>query len=81
MSKTPYEIRLEVLRLAQDHITAKFWNDWEKLNIEREHKRLSLSNASRSAASAFDNLTVPVFPTTEQILAEAAKFKNFVDQE
>ena len=80
MAKTPYEIRLELLRLAQDHITSKFWNDWENLNIEREYKSMS-RDGSRSTASAFDNLTVPVFPTTEQILAEADKFKKFVDQE
>ena len=71
MSKTPYEIRLELLRLAQDHIGSKFWNDWEKLNIEREH----------NPTTSLEDMTVPVFPTTEQILTEAAKFKKFVDKE
>ena len=75
MSKTPYEIRLEVLRLAQDHITAKFWNDWEreKLIIERELKVDGYPTTAKVPA--------PVFPTTEQILAEADKFKKFVDKE
>lgn len=75
MSKTPYEIRLEVLRLAQDHITAKFWNDWEreKLIIERENKGLGVPVPAEVPS--------PVFPTTEDILAEAVKFKKFVDQE
>jgi hypothetical protein len=31
--------------------------------------------------SALEGMNVPVFPTTEDILAEAAKYKKFVDKE
>lgn len=67
MTKTPYEIRLEVLKLAQDQANAKFYNEWEK--------------AARNAELTESKLLteVPEFPSTEQILTEADKFKGFID--
>jgi len=68
MTKTPYEIRLEVLKMAQDQANAKFYNQWEQ--------------AARAADNK-DNATllkeVPTFPTAEEILVEATKLKIFVD--
>jgi hypothetical protein len=68
MTKTPYEIRLEVLKMAQDQANAKFYNQWEQ--------------AAR-AADNNENATllteVPTFPTAEEILVEATKLKTFVD--
>ncbi len=80
MSKTPYEIRLEIVRQAQDHVTAKFWNDWDKFNIEKEHRDKAPPSYTYPT-SALAGMNVPVFPTTEDILAEAAKYKKFVDKE
>ncbi len=68
MTKTPYEIRLEVLKMAQDQANAKFYNQWEQ----------AANKASINENAQF--LTeVPEFPTAEQILAEAQKLKTFVD--
>ena len=68
MTKTPYEIRLEVLKMAQDQANAKFYNQWEQ--------------AARKA-DINENVTllteVPTFPTAEEILVEATKLKSFVD--
>ena len=68
MTKTPYEIRLEVLKMAQDQANAKFYNQWEQ--------------AARKA-DINENATflteVPTFPTAEEILVEATKLKSFVD--
>ena len=68
MTKSPYEIRLEVLKMAQDQANAKFYNQWEQ--------------AAR-AAEINENVTllteVPEFPTSEQILTEANKLKSFID--
>ena len=68
MTKTPYEIRLEVLKMAQDQANAKFYNQWEQ--------------AARKADNS-ENTTllteVPTFPTAEEILVEATKLKSFVD--
>lgn len=68
-AKSPYEIRLELLKMAQDQANAKFYNQWEQ--------------AARKAditESAQYLTEVPEFPTAEQILSEATKLKTFVDK-
>ena len=68
MTKTPYEVRLDVLKMAQDQVNAKFYNQWEQ--------------ASRKA-DMNENVNflteVPTFPTAEEILTEAKKLKSFID--
>ena len=68
-AKTPYEIRLEVLKMAQEQANARFYNQWDQ--------------ASRKAdinENAQFLTEVPEFPTAEQILQEANKLKAFVDK-
>jgi len=69
MSKTPYEVRLEVLKMAQEQANAKFYNQW---NNAAEKARIN-ENAQYLTE-------VPTFPTAEDILAEATKLKSFVDK-
>ena len=62
---TPYILRMEMLKLAQDQLNARFYN-------AREAREYAITNS----------LTVPeaaTFPSTEEIIAEAAKLKSFVD--
>jgi hypothetical protein len=68
MTKTPYEIRLDVLKMAQDQANAKFYNEW---NNAAEKARINKNTTFLTE--------VPQFPTAEQILIEAAKLKSFVD--
>jgi hypothetical protein len=68
MTKTPYEIRLEVLKMAQDQANAKFYNEW---NNAVERARINENTTFLTEVSQF--------PTAEQILIEAAKLKSFVD--
>lgn len=67
MTKTPYEVRLDVLKMAQDQANAKFYNEWEQ--------------ASRKAEISESKVLteVPEFPTAEHIITEANKLKSFVD--
>ena len=69
MTKTPYEVRLEVLKMAQDQANQRFYNEW---------------NAASEKARINENATflteVPDFPTAETILTEANKLKSFVDK-
>lgn len=67
MTKTPYEVRLDLLKMAQDQANARFYNQWEQ--------------ATRTAEISESKLLteVPEFPTAEQILMEATKLKSFVD--
>jgi len=68
MSKTPYEVRLEVLKMAQDQANAKFYNQWEQAS-----RKADINGSSMLLTE------VPSFPTAEDILAEATKLKVFVD--
>ena len=67
MTKTPYELRMEALRIAQEQANQKFYNQWEKARINAELSEQKLLTE------------VPVFPTTEEILVEATKLKSFID--
>lgn len=78
-NKTPYELRLELLQLAQSILNDKNWaerqrleNDW---NVDRE---VYLSKAMNSKEA-----TLPAYPTmptisSEDIVAEAKKLNDFV---
>ena len=67
MTKSPYEIRLEVLQMAQNQANQKYYSEWEKAA-----KVAELSEAKMLTE-------VPEFPTSEAILAEATKLKTFID--
>jgi len=74
MSKTPYEIRLELLNLAKEILSTPIHEKRNKLSDEYHSK---LTDANR------DNLpfpTMPDFPSTTAIVAEAEALKKFVDQ-
>ena len=74
MSKTPYEIRLELLNLAKEILQAPVYEKRNKLSDEYHSK---LTDANR------DSLpfpTMPDFPSTSDIVSEAEALKKFVDQ-
>ena len=80
MSKTPYEVRLELLRLAKDALTEQAYN---KRDME-----LNAFNKSRETFAGEDGPRNPLpfpeitpFPTTEDIVAEAEKLNKFVSQQ
>jgi 5,10-methylene-tetrahydrofolate dehydrogenase/methenyl tetrahydrofolate cyclohydrolase len=68
-AKTPYEIRLEVLKMAQDQANQKFYKQWETAAMKAQ------INENSTFLSE-----VPEFPTAENILIEANKLKSFVDK-
>ena len=74
MSKTPYEIRLELLTLAKDAL-------WEPVYQTRDAKlqeyHSKLTDANRGLL-AFP--TLPDFPSSTDIIAKAEELKKFVDQ-
>ena len=74
MSKTPYEIRLELLNLAKEILQAPIYEKRSQLADEYHSK---LTDANR------DSLpfpTLPDFPSTTAIVSEAEALKKFVDQ-
>ena len=74
MSKTPYEIRLELLTLAREILQTPIFEKRSRLCDEYHSK---LTDANR------DSLpfpTMPDFPSTTDIIGEAEALKKFVDQ-
>ena len=71
MSKSPYEIRLELLKLANEVLLNPVFNKRSSLEMEWSAKRES--NPSEPFPA------MPDFPTTENIIAEAERLKAFVD--
>jgi len=69
MTKSAYEIRLEVLKMAQDQANQKFYNSWEQAAKKAEINE----NASYLTE-------VPEFPNADAIITEANKLKGFIDK-
>ena len=73
MSKTPYEIRLELLTLAKEILQAPVYEKRNKLSDEYHSK---LTDANRES-HPFP--TLPDFPSSTDIVAKAEELKKFVD--
>ena len=70
MSKSPYEIRLDLLRLAKESLFEPYF--YERSNLEMQW------NAARDVNPNAAFPTMPVAPTTEDIIAQAKKLNEFV---
>lgn len=77
MSKTPYEIRLDLLNLAQSIQSDNVWakrqqleNDW---NIARE-------NAALASATFTQSFPTILSPTAEEIIETARKLNAFIGE-
>ena len=73
MSKTPYEIRLELLKLAKDSLWEPIYQKRQAMSDEYHSK---LTDANRGTV-AFP--TLPEFPSTTDIVSKAEELKKFVD--
>lgn len=68
MTKTPYEIRLELIKLAQDQVNQRYYQNYNTLMHNANIQNIPINE-------------VPEFPTTQQILLEAETLKSFVDKQ
>ena len=73
MSKTPYEIRLELLHLAREILQTPI-EKTRDAKLQEYHSKLT--DATRTTA-IFP--TLPDFPSSTNILAKAEELKKFVD--
>jgi hypothetical protein len=74
MSKTPYEIRLELLTLAKEILQAPIYQRREILGDEY-HSKLTENNRG-----ILPYPTMPSLPSTADIISKAEELKKFVDQ-
>ena len=73
MSKTPYEIRLELLHLAKEILSTPVH---EKRNHLANEYHSKLHDANRGT---LPYPTMPDFPSTADIIVKAEELKKFVD--
>ena len=74
MSKTPYEIRLELLTLAKEILQAPIYEKRSELTTEY-HSKLTDANREHLPFP-----TMPDFPSTTDIISKAEELKKFIDQ-
>lgn len=75
MSKTPYEIRLELLKMANEILATPIFQKREALLSEYHSK---ITDANRSTL-AFPSL--PDFHGTEDVIREAERLNQFVSKQ
>lgn len=74
MSKTPYEIRLELLKMANEILVVPVHQQRQALTDEYHSK---LTDANRGTLPF---PTLPDFPSSTEIVVKAEELKKFVDQ-
>lgn len=74
---TPYEIRLELLKMAKDMVTEDFYSKREQIsnqwNIQVEEDR-----KSGKELTALPEL--PSYPSEDEIITKAVKLNSFISQ-
>ncbi len=73
MSKTPYEIRLELLKLAKDALWEPIYQSRQALTDEY-HSKITDANRGTLPFPA-----LPDFPSSTDIVVKAEELKKFVD--
>ena len=71
MSKTPYEIRFDLLQLARDILSQPIY---EEVNARKE-KWHGLSDSLRNTT---EYPTMPTFPSSAEIITKAEELNKFV---
>lgn len=79
MSKTPYEIRLELLRLANEILSTPVHIKRESLIQEYQSSRETYPGEA-GPRNPLPFPKMPDFPTTEEVLEEANKLRAFIDR-
>jgi len=83
MSKTPYEIRLELLKLAKDSLYEPVFQKRQNLMDEFMSKREVFVGVEGPTEEqlALQFPTMPDFPSTDMIIEEAKKLNLFVSEQ
>ena len=74
MSKTPYEIRLELLKMANEILVTPV-HQTREAKINEYHSKLTDANRESLTFP-----TLPDFPSSTDIVSKAEELKKFVDQ-
>lgn len=77
MSMTPYEIRLELLKMAKDMLTDDFHTKRDALQ-QQWHTQVDAAKIAGTSSPEFP--AIPPFPTEEEIVKKAEALNQFVSQ-
>ena len=75
MSKTPYEVRLELLKLANEILATPVHNNRDAA-LQQWH-----AERDRRPGAAVDFPAMPTWPTAEQVVNKAEELRQFVDRQ
>ena len=74
---TPFEIRLELLKMAKDMLEKEYHGKREKLANEWN---VQVENARHAGSAAPVYPELPAFPSETEIIAKATQLNSFVSQ-
>lgn len=74
-SKTSYQIRTKLLGMAQNHALEKWRSEWNEAAELRNIKAGSLIDTQQ----LLTEIPTPEFPTIEEVIEQARKMKDFLD--
>mgnify|MGYP003343688891 CR=1 len=79
MSKTPYEIRLELLKLANEILCTPIYQTREA-KLQEWHASRETYAHETAPRDPKQFPTLPDFPSTTDVISKAEELKKFVDQ-
>lgn len=77
MSMTPYEIRLELLKMAKDMLTDDYYGKREIISNEWSTK---VEESKINGSPSPNHPGYPLFPSEEEIIKKAEALNGFVSQ-
>ena len=77
MSMTPYEIRLELLKMAKDMLTDEYYGKREVISNEWSTK---VEESKINGTPSPTHPGYPLFPSEEEIIKKAEALNGFVSQ-
>jgi hypothetical protein len=77
MSLTPFEIRLELLKMSKDMLTDEYNGKKDQLS---QDWNVRVENARHAGAAPPEHPPMPAYPTEADVIAKATALNGFVSQ-
>ena len=77
MSMTPFEIRLELLKMAKDMLVEEYYGKKEQVSQDWHVK---VENARHAGGVPPEHPAMPAYPTEADVVAKATQLNGFVSQ-
>ena len=77
MSLTPFEIRLELLKMAKEMLSEEFYS---KRDRDSQDWAIKVENARHAGATPPEHPSLPNYPSEADIIAKATTLNGFVSQ-